>query len=119
MSVESFIVNSWTGHSTNKALELYNSINGESVGYIDQKALPYTDIFQFAKNTGSRNLRKMTFHERARMLKALALYLTEKKDQFYQVSWATGATKVDSWIDIEGGNRKLICLCEQGTKRAT
>ena len=51
----------------------------------------------------------MTFHERARMLKALALYLTEKKDQFYQVSWATGAIAVDSWIDIEG-NRNLLLM---------
>ena len=56
-------------------------------------------MMEYARSVGGSKLRKMTFHDRARMLKALALYLTEKKDQFYKVSWATGATKIDSWID--------------------
>jgi oxepin-CoA hydrolase/3-oxo-5,6-dehydrosuberyl-CoA semialdehyde dehydrogenase len=51
----------------------------------------------------------MTFHERGRMLKALALYLMQRKHLFYQLSYHTGATKADSWIDIEGGNWKPVC----------
>ncbi|MDG2246593.1 MAG: phenylacetic acid degradation bifunctional protein PaaZ, partial [Flavobacteriales bacterium] len=58
--------------------------------------------------TGGEALRKMTFHERGRMIKALALYLMEKKEAFYQTSWATGATRRDSWIDIEGGIGNLF-----------
>jgi oxepin-CoA hydrolase/3-oxo-5,6-dehydrosuberyl-CoA semialdehyde dehydrogenase len=50
----------------------------------------------------------MSFHERGRMLKALALHLMEKKDLFYEVSYATGATKMDSWVDIEGGIGNLF-----------
>ena len=50
----------------------------------------------------------MSFHERGRMLRALALYLNEKKEKFYQVSYKTGATKTDSWIDIEGGFGNLF-----------
>jgi oxepin-CoA hydrolase/3-oxo-5,6-dehydrosuberyl-CoA semialdehyde dehydrogenase len=50
----------------------------------------------------------MTFHERGRMLKALAMYLLTKKEDFYKISWATGATRVDSWIDIEGGIGNLF-----------
>ncbi|MFM7300550.1 MAG: phenylacetic acid degradation bifunctional protein PaaZ, partial [Crocinitomicaceae bacterium] len=53
-------------------------------------------------------LRKMTFQERGRMLKALALFLLEKKEYYYHVSAWTGATKIDSWIDIEGGIGNLF-----------
>jgi len=53
-------------------------------------------------------LRKMTFQERGRMLKALALYLLERKEKYYEVSALTGATRIDSWIDIEGGIGNLF-----------
>jgi oxepin-CoA hydrolase/3-oxo-5,6-dehydrosuberyl-CoA semialdehyde dehydrogenase len=53
--------------------------------------------------TGGPPLRKMTFPERGRMLKALAMYLMDRKEEFYQISYKTGATKADSWVDIEGG----------------
>ncbi|HRN37751.1 MAG TPA: aldehyde dehydrogenase family protein, partial [Flavobacteriales bacterium] len=56
-----------------------------------------------AREVGGPPLRKMTFPERGRMLKALAMYLMERKEEFYQVSYRTGATKADSWVDIEGG----------------
>ena len=57
----------------------------------------------YAKDKGGTALRKMTFQERGRMLKALALHLIDIKKKFYALSAATGATKIDSWIDIEGG----------------
>jgi len=53
----------------------------------------------------------MTFHERGNMLKALALHLREHLDQFYVTSYKTGATKADSWVDIEGGIGKSFCQC--------
>ena len=60
-------------------------------------------MLEYGRKTGGQVLRKMTFQERGRMLKALALHLMTKKEKYYQVSAWTGATKVDSWIDIEGG----------------
>ena len=65
-------------------------------------------MYDFARIEGGQALRKMTFQERGLMLKALALHLHSKKDQFYKVSWSTGATKIDSWIDIEGGIGNLF-----------
>ena len=50
----------------------------------------------------------MTFQERGRMLKALALYLMERKEKYYEFSALTGATRIDSWIDIEGGIGNLF-----------
>src|SRR5450759_68449 len=58
---------------------------------------------EYARNAGGPALRAMTFHQRALMLKAMARYLMDRKDTFYAISAATGATKADSWIDIEGG----------------
>ena len=68
----------------------------------------FAEMMNYARKVGGPALRKMTFQERGRMLKALALHLTEKKETFYKVSWATGATRGDSWVDIEGGIGNLF-----------
>jgi len=83
--------------------ELYNAITGEVVAVASSKGLDFAQMCDYARKTGGPNLRKMTFHERGMMLKALATHLLAKKDIFYKISWATGATKADSWVDIEGG----------------
>jgi oxepin-CoA hydrolase / 3-oxo-5,6-dehydrosuberyl-CoA semialdehyde dehydrogenase len=87
---------------------LYNAITGDPVASVSSKGLDFAAMCEFSRKTGGANLRKMTFHERGRMLRALALHLLNKKDQFYPVSWATGATKSDSWVDIEGGIGNLF-----------
>lgn len=87
---------------------LYNAINGTEVASASSSGLDFDAMLTYARKTGGPALRKMTFHERGRMLKALALYLTEKKEDFYKVSWATGATRMDSWVDIEGGFGNLF-----------
>jgi oxepin-CoA hydrolase/3-oxo-5,6-dehydrosuberyl-CoA semialdehyde dehydrogenase len=60
-------------------------------------------MLAFARNAGGPALRTLRFHERARMLKALAEALTARKEELYELSYSTGATKGDSWIDIDGG----------------
>jgi len=63
---------------------------------------------RYGREVGNTSLRHLTFHERGRMLKALAIYLLEKKEKFYKISYHSGATKADSWIDIEGGIGNLF-----------
>ncbi|MBM72418.1 MAG: phenylacetic acid degradation bifunctional protein PaaZ [Crocinitomicaceae bacterium] len=87
---------------------LYNAINGEALTSASSDGLDISSMYDFARSQGGYALRKMTFQERGLMLKALALHLHSKKDEFYKVSWATGATKMDSWIDIEGGIGNLF-----------
>lgn len=87
---------------------LYNAINGSVIASASSAGLPFGEMLEYARSTGGRTLRKMTFHERGRMLKALALHLSSRKEDFYKISWATGATRVDSWIDIEGGIGNLF-----------
>jgi oxepin-CoA hydrolase/3-oxo-5,6-dehydrosuberyl-CoA semialdehyde dehydrogenase len=65
-------------------------------------------MIEYAHTTGNPNLRKLTFHERGRMLRALAMHLRNHLEKFYSVSYKTGATKADSWIDIEGGIGNLF-----------
>lgn len=87
---------------------LFNAITGEQIGELSSKGFDYAAILNYGRTTGGKVLRKMTFQERGRMLKALALYLLERKEKYYQVSAWTGATHVDSWIDIEGGIGNLF-----------
>lgn len=87
---------------------LFNAITGEQFAETSAKGLDYERILNYGREVGGAALRKMTFQERGRMLKALALHLMTKKDAYYQLSAATGATKIDSWIDIEGGIGNLF-----------
>ncbi len=87
---------------------LFNAITGDPVAIASSKGLDFGAMCNYARQTGGSKLHKMTFHERGRMIRALALHLLSKKDEFYQTSWATGATKVDSWVDIEGGIGNLF-----------
>ena len=87
---------------------LYNAINGEEIGKASSKGLDFSQMMNYARKVGGPNLRKMTFQERGLMLKALSLHLHSIKKKFYELSAKTGATKIDSWIDIEGGIGNLF-----------
>ncbi|MBA2612524.1 MAG: phenylacetic acid degradation bifunctional protein PaaZ [Bacteroidetes bacterium] len=88
--------------------ELFNAITGDVYATASSKGLDFAKMFEYARNVGGPKLRKMTFQQRGLMLKALAMHLLSKKEDFYKVSWATGATRVDSWVDIEGGIGNLF-----------
>jgi oxepin-CoA hydrolase/3-oxo-5,6-dehydrosuberyl-CoA semialdehyde dehydrogenase len=107
MRLENYVLGKWTpGDGEGKTL--YNAINGSEVAVADSSGLNFADILQYGRKVGNPALRKMTFQERGLMLKALALHLYSIKEKFYEVSYYTGATKTDSWIDIEGGIGNLF-----------
>lgn len=82
---------------------LHHAITGNPVGAHTIEGIDFKVAYDHARNVGNTALRKMTFQERGLMLKALAFHLLENKEKFYEISKATGATRGDSWIDIEGG----------------
>ena len=86
---------------------LFNALNGAQIGEVSSAGIDFAEVLSYARQKGYA-LRKMTFQERGRMLKALALFLMERKEKYYQISALTGATKIDSWIDIEGGIGNLF-----------
>ena len=87
---------------------LYNAVTGEAISSATTQGLDFESILNYAREKGNPALRKMTFQERGRMLRALAIHLLDKKEQFYTISYQTGATRIDSWIDIEGGIGNLF-----------
>ncbi|MFK8102848.1 MAG: phenylacetic acid degradation bifunctional protein PaaZ [Saprospiraceae bacterium] len=102
-----YVLGNWiTGDGEGQPL--YNSVNGDIVAMATTKGLDFEAILKYGRKTGGAPLRKMTFQERGNMLKKLALYLNKRKEQFYEISYKTGATRNDSWIDIEGGFGNLF-----------
>ena len=104
---QNYILGNWiTGDGVET--QLFHAVTNAELGSVSSAGIDYEQVLDYGRRTGGRALRKMTFQERGRMLKALALFLMERKDRYYEVSSWTGATKVDSWIDIEGGIGNLF-----------
>ena len=104
---ENYALGKWiTGDG--EGTPLFNAINGEELGRASSQGLDFDQMMSYARKIGGSSLRKMTFQERGLMLKKLALHLHSIKGKFYKLSAATGATKIDSWIDIEGGIGNLF-----------
>jgi oxepin-CoA hydrolase / 3-oxo-5,6-dehydrosuberyl-CoA semialdehyde dehydrogenase len=102
-----YITGSWiTGDGDGQLL--YNAVTANIIGAATTKGLDFKSIVEHGRNVGNPALRKMTFHQRGNMLKALALHLRNHLDKFYAISYQTGATKADSWVDIEGGIGNLF-----------
>lgn len=104
--LNNYVTGQWR-EGTGEGVPMYDAVTGEIVALSDTEGLDFGEILQYGRKKGEA-LRKMTFQERGNMLKALALHLVKKKDLFYEISYRTGATRVDSWIDIEGGFGNLF-----------
>ena len=104
---QNYILGNWEDGLGEETL-LFNSITGAEIGSVSSAGINFSEVLEYGRTKGGSVLRKMTFQERGRMLKALALHLLEQKEKYYEVSSWTGATKIDSWIDIEGGIGNLF-----------
>jgi oxepin-CoA hydrolase/3-oxo-5,6-dehydrosuberyl-CoA semialdehyde dehydrogenase len=102
ITLQNYAEGRWVAGSGGLA-ELHSAVTGDVVALTSSQGLDFAAMLCFAREQGGPALRKLTFHERARMLKALAEALTARKDELYELSYNTGATKADSWIDIDGG----------------
>lgn len=104
---QNYILGDWM-NGDGVETQLFHAVTNAELGSVSSAGIDYEQVLDYGRRTGGRSLRKMTFQERGRMLKALALFLMERKERYYEVSSWTGATKVDSWIDIEGGIGNLF-----------
>ncbi|NNK87253.1 MAG: phenylacetic acid degradation bifunctional protein PaaZ [Flavobacteriaceae bacterium] len=105
--IQHYIGGKWT-EGADQGTPVLDAITGELIGYSAVEGLDIAATLQYGRTKGGERLRRMTFQERGNMLKKLALHLVNKKDAFYDLSYRTGATRVDSWIDIEGGFGNLF-----------
>jgi len=95
---------------------LVHAVTGEEVARATSDGLDFGAMLEYGRRTGGPALRRMTFHERAAMLKAMAKHLMERKEEFYELSAATGATRTDSWVDIEGGIGTFFAYSSRGRR---
>jgi oxepin-CoA hydrolase/3-oxo-5,6-dehydrosuberyl-CoA semialdehyde dehydrogenase len=107
MKLGNYVLGNWI-EGDGDGQPLFNAVNGEPIATATTKGLDFQSILGYGRKVGSPALRKMTFHERGRMLKALALHLFDNKEKFYPISYKTGATRADGWVDIEGGIGNLF-----------
>ena len=115
MQLQSFVAGEWqVGGGLGVALR--DATTGEVIANATADGLDTQLMLRHAREVGGANLRRLTFHERAALLKSLARFLSDHKDEFYALSYATGATKADSWIDIDGGISTLFVYASKGTR---
>jgi oxepin-CoA hydrolase/3-oxo-5,6-dehydrosuberyl-CoA semialdehyde dehydrogenase len=113
MQLQSFIGGRWVGQEA--AQTLRSAVNGQPVARTHAEAIDFGEALAYARGTGLPALLKLNFQERAARLKALAKFLMERKEQLYAISAHTGATRADSWIDIEGGTGTLFAYASMGS----
>jgi oxepin-CoA hydrolase/3-oxo-5,6-dehydrosuberyl-CoA semialdehyde dehydrogenase len=106
--LHNYAAGKWIQGDTAGDQTLYHAITGAPLYTASSAGLDIAEMMHYARTVGGTALRRLTFQERGRMLKALALHLMEKKEVFYNISYATGATRADAWIDIEGGIGNLF-----------
>lgn len=100
--LRNYAAGSWQEHKGD-GFEQYNAITGELISTASSEGLDYEEMADYARRVGGKALRAMTFYERGYMLKKLALHLDSIKKKYYSISYLSGATKSDSWVDIDGG----------------
>ncbi|MGE5748451.1 MAG: phenylacetic acid degradation bifunctional protein PaaZ [Gemmatimonas sp.] len=113
--LKSYAQGEWI-EGTGKAADLVHAVTGEKIGEATSEGVDFKGMLEYARSVGNPAMRKLTFHERARMLKEMAKYLMSRKDEFYKLSEATGATKADSWVDIEGGIGTFFAYSSKGRR---
>ena len=113
--LESFVAGRWQAGSGD-FLDLHDATTAEVISRASSAGVDFAAMLTHARGVGGPNLRALTFHERAGLLKALAKALTEQKEALYRLSYATGATKGDAWIDIDGGISTLFVYASKGTR---
>ncbi len=115
LDVSSFAAGQWIAPGSG-ARNIASAITGEVIAQAGNDALQVQDMLAYARNTGGPALRKMTFHDRARMLKSVAMYLMERKQALYDLSYDTGATLSDHKIDVDGGIGTMLVFASKGRR---
>ena len=100
--IESYVRGEWVA-GTGNGRTVYSAIDGSEIGLVTSNGIDFKEVLAYGRRFGGPALRKLTFHERAMMLKQMAVYLNERRKELYPISSLTGATKGDSWVDIDGG----------------
>ncbi|WP_426149659.1 phenylacetic acid degradation bifunctional protein PaaZ [Pseudomonas sp. DC3000-4b1] len=112
--LQSLIADRWRGKCPAQVLR--SALDGRPVAYAHEEVPDFAEALRHARGPGAQGLLALDFQQRAARLKALALYLNEHKEQLYLLSRQSGATRADSWVDIEGGTATLFSYAGIGAR---
>ncbi|WP_386624516.1 phenylacetic acid degradation bifunctional protein PaaZ [Sulfitobacter geojensis] len=115
LDVQSFAAGQWLPSGAG-ARNIASAITGDVIAQAGNDALDVQAMLGYARGVGGPALRKLTFHDRARMLKAVALYLMERKQVLYDLSYDTGATLSDHKINVDGGIGTMMVFASKGRR---
>jgi oxepin-CoA hydrolase/3-oxo-5,6-dehydrosuberyl-CoA semialdehyde dehydrogenase len=115
MKLESFLNGHWISSGEDQ-VEVRSAVTGDLVAQATSGGLDMREALAYARNVGGKKLRRLTFHQRADLLKKLAQYLTERKEHLYKLSFQTGATRTDNLLDIDGGIGTLFVYSAKGRR---
>jgi oxepin-CoA hydrolase/3-oxo-5,6-dehydrosuberyl-CoA semialdehyde dehydrogenase len=115
MQLQSYVQGRWHA-GDGRTVSLRDATTGEQVAVASSGGLNFKAVLEYARLVGGPALRSLTFHERAALLRALGKRLMELKEEFYELSYRTGATKADSWPDIEGGIGTMLVFASKGSR---
>ncbi|MFN5167605.1 MAG: phenylacetic acid degradation bifunctional protein PaaZ [Pseudomonadota bacterium] len=110
--LQSHIAGRWLGREPAQLLR--SAIDGRPVAAMHAEVIDFGEALAHARSTGLPALLALDFQQRAAILKALAKFLLERKEPLYALSSQTGATRTDSWVDIEGGAGTLFAYAGVG-----
>lgn len=118
LTVQNYALGEWVTGAGPRT-DLLDAVTGERIGDASSHGLDFKAMLQYARTTGGPKLRALTFHERAARLKRVAQALMARKETFYPLSYMTGATRTDSWVDIEGGIGTFFAYASRGRREFT
>ncbi|QYF95818.1 phenylacetic acid degradation bifunctional protein PaaZ [Massilia sp. PAMC28688] len=113
-TLQSWIGGRWLGSEA--SVPLHSAINSALIYHTHAEKIDFDEAVTYARKTGVPSLMALDFQKRGQVLKALALYLMERKEELYKISHLTGATRADSWVDIEGGIGTLFAYASMGSR---
>jgi phenylacetic acid degradation protein paaN len=113
--LESFVAGAWR-KGQGEGRPVLNAATGEVHALVGTEGLDFKAALEWGREVGGRNLRRMTIHERALMLKSVGMKLMEIKEEFYQENFATGATRKDGWVDIDGGIGTMLTFASKARR---
>ncbi|GGZ07645.1 phenylacetic acid degradation bifunctional protein PaaZ [Pseudoduganella plicata] len=113
-TLQSYIAGRWHGKEAHTPL--HSALHNQLIYHTHAEAIDFAEAVDYGRRTGVPGLMKLDFQGRAATLKALALYLMERKEELYHISHLTGATRPDSWVDVEGGIGTLFAYASMGSR---
>jgi oxepin-CoA hydrolase/3-oxo-5,6-dehydrosuberyl-CoA semialdehyde dehydrogenase len=115
LKLRSYVAGAWY-EAPDGFTEVASAVDGRTVALVSSKGIDFARVLDHARGSGGSALRALTFHQRAELIKRIALHLDERKERFYELAFDTGATRKDNFVDIDGGIMTLFAFASKARR---